>query len=65
MTAPAGMLCLSLRVKIGEWRYEILENVLIGVLSRLLNCNLAVTFLRSEATLALPLGELAAPLGAD
>ena len=27
------------------------------------NCNLAVSFLRSEATLALPLGELAAPLG--
>ena len=25
------------------------------------NCNLAVSFLRSEATLALPLGELAAP----
>ena len=35
--------------------------MLIGVLSRLLNCNLAVTFLRSEATLALPMGELAAP----
>ena len=29
------------------------------------NFNLAVSFLRSEATLALPMGELAAPKGAD